>query len=225
MTVPAAPRPPAAATVPPRHLALLVWAVAAAVIVQAGLAGLFLSGVAGARLVHTIVGWLLPWAAVAVAVVVAVAHRRGACPPRLARAVYPLPVLLWIQEVLGHVPAPVTTAIHVPLGVALAVHAAVVASLLTAARPRADSPGHVGGRPTHRRDGTRMRTVVAVGVGLVVGALAGVAVNQVLGLAGLVLLGEVHQLRGLRFVPALTALIGAATAVALTRRRSDRRGG
>lgn len=131
-TAPATPVP--APLAPPRHLAVLLWAIVAAVLTQATLAGLFLSGVTGARLAHTIVGWLLPWAALAVAVAVGASHSRRACPPRLALAVYPLPVLLWTQEMLGHVPAAATTAVHVPLGVALAVHSAVLAVMFTMAR-------------------------------------------------------------------------------------------
>lgn len=111
-----------------------LWLLALAVLVQASLAGLFLSGVSGARLAHVIVGWLLPFAAIGVAVVAGVAHARRTVTASLAIAVYPLPVLLWIQEVLGHVPFPVTTAIHVPLGVTLTVYPAVLAVLATRSR-------------------------------------------------------------------------------------------
>ena len=109
----------------PAVVTWLLWSVVGAILVQATLAGLFLSVAGGARLAHTIVGWLLPWLALILAgVTVAVRTRlsRG-----VAVAVYVLPVLLWIQEVLGHVPQPVTTAVHVPLGVALAIYSTVLA--------------------------------------------------------------------------------------------------
>lgn len=100
-----------------------------AVLVQAAAAGLFLSGTGGARLVHTWVGSLLPYGAIVVAVIAGIHHRRGTCPPGVARATYALPVLLWVQMALGHVPAAATTAVHVPLGVALAIYPVVLAML------------------------------------------------------------------------------------------------
>lgn len=121
----------------PRVLVGLLWMLVAGVLVQATLAGLFLSGVSGARLAHVIVGWVLPFAAIAVAVAAGVAHARRAVPAPLAFAVYPLPVLLWVQEVLGHLPFPVTTAIHVPLGVTLTVYPGVLAVLAARHRPSA----------------------------------------------------------------------------------------
>jgi hypothetical protein len=103
--------------------------IAAAVLIQATAAGLFLSGTGGARLVHTIVGSLLPYAALGVAAVAGVHHHRGTCRPGIAWATYALPVLLWVQMALGHVPAAATTAVHVPLGVVLAVYPVVLAML------------------------------------------------------------------------------------------------
>lgn len=130
-----APSPPASRE-RPRSLIVLLWALSAAVLTQAFLAGLFLSGISQARLAHIIVGWLLPYAAIAVAVAAAISHTRRTCPARHAIAIYPLPVLLWIQEVLGHLPLQVSTAIHVPLGVTLAVYPAVLAVLIGASHPR-----------------------------------------------------------------------------------------
>lgn len=104
-----------------------LWIVVAAILGQAALAGMFLSGISGARFAHLIVGWILPYVAIAVAVAAGVAHSRGSCRPAVAIATYPLPVLLWVQEVLGHVPAAATTAVHIPFGVALAVYAAMLA--------------------------------------------------------------------------------------------------
>jgi hypothetical protein len=102
-----------------KALAGLCYAVAAGIFTQAVLAGLFLSGVQGARMVHLIVGWLLPYFALAVAAVGLVQRRRGTTSRNVAIGAAALPVALWIQEVLGALPAPATTAIHVPLGVAL----------------------------------------------------------------------------------------------------------
>lgn len=111
---------------------VLLWCVAAGVVGQAVLAGLFLSGVGGARIAHTVMGLVLPFFAIAVAIVAGVHHRRGSVPPRVAIATYPLPVLLWVQEMLGHMPFPTTTAVHVPLGVTLAIYPVLLAGL---ARP------------------------------------------------------------------------------------------
>lgn len=140
MTTPPAPPSPRPAI--GWSLPVALWLLTAAVLLQASLAGLFLTGVGSARMVHVIVGWILPYAAIVVAVLAGVAHRRRACPPGMAAAIYPIPVALWIQEALGHVPNSITTAIHVPLGVALAIHLTAMAVLLTTtarrftARPR-----------------------------------------------------------------------------------------
>lgn len=106
-----------------------LWIIVAAILTQATLAGLFLSGVGGARFTHLMVGWLLPFVAIAVAVAAGIAHTRRSCRPGIAIATYPLPVLLWVQEVLGHVPAAASTAIHVPFGVGLAVYTTTLALL------------------------------------------------------------------------------------------------
>lgn len=107
--------------------AALVWGVAAGVLAQAILAGLFLSGLAGARLVHTIVGAILPYYALVVAVVAAVMARGGGMPRSRRVAVYVLPFLLWLQEVFGHLPFAWATAVHVPLGVLLFAGAVLLA--------------------------------------------------------------------------------------------------
>lgn len=130
--------PPTTPAGPPRSLSVLLAVLAALVVAQGALAGLMLGGVAQARVVHVVVGWLLPYAAIVPAVVAGVTHSRRACPARLAMAVYPLPVVLWFQEVLGHLPMAWSIALHVPLGVGLAVYAAVVAVLLATAGQRRD---------------------------------------------------------------------------------------
>lgn len=130
MTSPSTPPPTTTTpTRPPRSLSVLLAVLAAFVVAQGALAGLTLAGVAQARVAHVVVGWLLPYAALAPAVVAGVTHARRACPAWLAIAVYPVPVALWFQEVLGHLPTAWSTAVHVPLGVGLAVYAAVLAAL------------------------------------------------------------------------------------------------
>lgn len=110
-----------------KALAVLCYVVAAGVLTQAILAGLFISGVQPyARTVHLIVGWLLPYFALAVAVVGLVQRRRGHISRKTALSTAALPVVLWVQEVLGAVPAAVTTVIHVPLGVGLFTYAIVL---------------------------------------------------------------------------------------------------
>lgn len=116
-----------------RSLAVLLWATAALILTQAILAGLFISAAAPARTAHLVVGSLLPWLAIAPAVV-ALIERRRLSPPLVTGAVL-LPVGLWVQEVLGHMPFAVTTAIHVPLGVALFATSVVLA--LASGRRRA----------------------------------------------------------------------------------------
>ena len=118
-------------------LTALLFVVTGGVLLQAALAGSFIGGLANLRLVHTIVGWLLPFVAIAPAVA-ALAHR-GAQP--LPKAVTvgaaALPVVLWVQEMLGHMPGAATTAIHVPLGVLL--FGGSLALALASRRPAAAS--------------------------------------------------------------------------------------
>lgn len=103
----------------PTVLTTLLYLVAGGVLVQAMLAGAFVSGVSDLRLAHLMVGWLLPYVAL-VPAGVAVARRRSAgLSVALTAGCVALPVVLWVQEALGHVSVPATTAVHVPLGVAL----------------------------------------------------------------------------------------------------------
>lgn len=121
-----------------RALSALLWVVALGVLAQAALAGLFLSVMGGARLPHLVVGSLLPFLALVVAVVGGVAWSRRQVSPAVGLGAVTLPVLLWVQSALGHLPAPVTTAVHVPLGTALLAHVVVLA--LRARRPRTGGP-------------------------------------------------------------------------------------
>lgn len=98
-------------------LTALLWVVAMGVLVQAALAGSFIGGLANLRLAHTILGWLLPFIAIAPAVV-ALSHR-GVLSRGVVVGSAGLPVALWVQEMLGHMPGATATAVHVPLGVLL----------------------------------------------------------------------------------------------------------
>lgn len=113
-----------------RLLSTSLFLAAAGVLAQALTAGLFLSGTGDARLTHVIVAAILPYVAI-VPAVSAWRRSRGKVVTRgFAVAATVLMVGLWVQEALGHMPFPVSTAIHVPLGVllfALPLHLAVSA--------------------------------------------------------------------------------------------------
>jgi hypothetical protein len=100
-------------------LGVSLYLIAAGILTQATLAGLFISGTAGARMTHVVVGAVLPYLAI---VPVVSAWRRvtlGTVPRYVALWSTLLLIGLCAQEALGHMPFPVTTVIHVPLGVAL----------------------------------------------------------------------------------------------------------
>lgn len=121
-------------------LTTLLSAVAAGILVQAILAGAFISGVANLRLPHTIIGWLLPYVALVPGVVAVIQRRSGLVSTPVAVGAAALPILLWVQEVLGHLPAAASTAVHVPLGVAL-----FGGSISLAVASRRPVPGPPGG--------------------------------------------------------------------------------
>lgn len=103
-----------------RLLSISLFAIAGGLLVQATLAGMFFTTAAReARLAHIIVGAVLPY----LAIIPTVSAWRRAGSRSLTRgfawAVTLLLVLLWVQEALGHMPFPVSTVIHVPLGVTL----------------------------------------------------------------------------------------------------------
>lgn len=100
-------------------LSVTLYITAGGILTQALLAGMFLSGTGGARMVHVIVGWLLPYFAIVPVVSAWRAARRGLVPRSVAVGTTALLIGLWIQESLGHMPFPVTTAVHVPFGVLL----------------------------------------------------------------------------------------------------------
>lgn len=99
-----------------RRLAVALGVVTVAVLVQAALAGGFLSG-EDTRTAHTVLGSLLPWYALVPALLAV--RRRSWLPAGVCAGAVVLPVLLWVQMVLGHVPWSGGTALHVPLGVLL----------------------------------------------------------------------------------------------------------
>ena len=100
-------------------LSTSLFLIAGGVLLQALLAGLFLTGSAEARLTHVIVGAVLPYLAIVPVVAAWRRARQGAVTRRVAVGATLLLVALWVQEALGHMPFPVTTVIHVPLGVLL----------------------------------------------------------------------------------------------------------
>lgn len=64
-----------------------------------------------------------------------------------------------------------------------------------------------------------MRTLAAVLIGLVAGFFAGIAVDQVVGVVGLLTSGDPG---GFRFVPLVLAVVGAVVAVLVDRQRQRR---
>lgn len=100
-------------------LAGSLYAIAAGILTQAILAGFFLSGTSQARMTHVILGAVLPYVAI---LPTASSWRRSAAgliPRGVAVGSTVLLIGLWAQEALGHMPFPITTIVHVPLGVLL----------------------------------------------------------------------------------------------------------
>lgn len=94
-------------------------AIAAAVLVQAVLAGQFISGSADVQFLHLIVGSALPWLAIVPVVIGWVRAAQRVIPKTFAVLVTVLTAAIWVQDALGHIGLPVTTAAHIPLGVAI----------------------------------------------------------------------------------------------------------
>lgn len=89
------------------------------VLVQAVTAGGFIAGTWDTHYIHTIGGSALPLIAVGVTVAGWLVARQGGWPRRSVILSAIATLVIWIETGLGHMPMPVTTAIHVPLGVAL----------------------------------------------------------------------------------------------------------
>lgn len=100
-------------------LAGSLYLIAAGILIQAMLAGFFISGTSAARMTHVIVGAILPYLAIVPAVAAWRRANASEVPRYVAVGATVLLVGLWVQEALGHMPFPVTTVIHVPLGVLL----------------------------------------------------------------------------------------------------------
>lgn len=64
-----------------------------------------------------------------------------------------------------------------------------------------------------------MRTLVAVLIGLVAGFFAGIVVDQVIGVIGLLTSGDPG---GFRFLPLVLAAVGAVVAVVVERQRQQK---
>ncbi len=92
---------------------------AAGVLTQAALAGMFLSVSPGIQFVHMLVGSALPWIAIVPTVIAWVRAGQRAIPASFAVLVTLLTLGFWVQDALGHMGFPVTIAVHVPLGVVL----------------------------------------------------------------------------------------------------------
>lgn len=65
-----------------------------------------------------------------------------------------------------------------------------------------------------------MRTLVAVLIGLVAGFIAGLVLDQIFGVIGMVTSGSPG---GFRFLPVVLAIVGAVIAVVVDRRRGASR--
>lgn len=103
-----------------RLLSTSLFIVSAAVLAQASFAGMFISGTAGwAREFHLWTGSVLPYFALVPAFSAWARARSGQVSGRIAALITTLTAAIWVQDVLGHMPFPVSTAVHVPLGVAL----------------------------------------------------------------------------------------------------------
>jgi len=92
---------------------------AAGVLTQAALAGLFLSLNPSVQFVHLLVGSALPWIAIIPTVIAWVRVGQRAIPVSFGVFVTLVTVGLWVQDALGHMGFPATIAVHVPLGVVL----------------------------------------------------------------------------------------------------------
>jgi hypothetical protein len=112
---------------------------AAGVLTQAALAGLFLSLNPSVQFVHMLVGSALPWIAIIPTVIAWVRVGQRAIPASFGVLVTLLTLGFWAQDALGHMAFPATIAVHVPLGVVL--FGAATALAIAAFR---------GGRPNER---------------------------------------------------------------------------
>ncbi|MPZ52185.1 MAG: hypothetical protein GEU79_05545 [Acidimicrobiia bacterium] len=102
-----------------RLLSVSLFVIAAGVLLQAFLAGLFISGTGPARMTHVIVGAVLPYLAIVPTVIAWRRSREDVVGRGDAVSATVLLGGLWVQEALGHMPFAISTTIHVPFGVVL----------------------------------------------------------------------------------------------------------
>jgi hypothetical protein len=110
-----------------RFLSSTLFLISAGVLAQAVTAGMFISGIANARMAHVVVAAILPYLGIAPTVSAWRQSGRNVVTKAFAGGATFLMITLWAQEALGHMPWPVTTVIHVPLGVVLFTLALVLA--------------------------------------------------------------------------------------------------
>lgn len=120
----------------------LVLLITAAVLVQAALAGQFVSGLSNALPAHGAVGGVLELLALLL-LIVAIAHRfAGERTRAVLSGSTALAVAVEVQAALGWAPGAFPTSVHVPLGVAIfAGSVALSAVLVRTATARRRSPG------------------------------------------------------------------------------------
>jgi hypothetical protein len=108
----------------------LVLLVTAAVLVQAALAGQFVSGLSNALPAHGAVGGVLELIA-PLLLVTAIAHRlSGERAPGVLSGSIVLALAVEVQAGLGWAPGAVPTAVHVPLGVAIFAGAVALSTVM-----------------------------------------------------------------------------------------------
>jgi len=108
----------------------LVLLVTAAVLVQAALAGQFVSGMSNALPAHGAVGGVLELVALLL-LITAIAHRfSGERTPGVLSGSIMLALAVEVQAGLGWAPGAVPTAVHVPLGVAIFAGAVALSAVM-----------------------------------------------------------------------------------------------
>ena len=112
---------------PSRGLTVMLFVVAAGILIQAVLAGVFISGVANLRLAHAIVGSALLWIGLAPGIIALASRAASRLPGTVRVGSVLLTIGLWVQNALGHMPFATSTALHVPLGTVLSTGAFALA--------------------------------------------------------------------------------------------------
>lgn len=113
------PSQPTAGSAKDSLLSTSLFICAALVAAQGAFAGMFLSGTGVGRALHLWTGFALPYLGFIPMFTVRSRVKDGRVSNRWGWVIFGFTLALWVQEALGHMPFPVTTAIHVPLGVCL----------------------------------------------------------------------------------------------------------